>query len=70
MKSVERFAVDSPERLKGIGGSEVGTALGLNPYCSAVELYKMKIGELENKDAGDAAELGHILEPWILALLD
>ncbi len=66
MESKEKFAVDSPKRLEGIGGSEVGSVLGVNKFCSNVELYKMKIGELENKDAGDAAELGHILEPWIL----
>lgn len=66
MKSTERFAADSPLRLEGIGGSEVGSALNVNPFCSAAELYKIKIGELVNGDAGDAAELGHILEPWIL----
>lgn len=66
MKADESFPVDSPLRLEGIGGSEVGTVLGVNSFCSNVELYKIKIGELVNGDAGDAAELGHILEPWIL----
>lgn len=66
MKSTERFAVDSPKRLEGIGGSEAGSACDVNSFCSAAELYKIKIGERENPGAGDAAELGHILEPWIL----
>jgi len=66
MKSTERFAVDSPLRLEGIGGSEVGSALDVNPFCSSVELYKIKIGELDGSVSNDACELGHILEPWIL----
>ncbi len=66
MKSTEKFAVDSPLRLEGIGGSEVGSALDVNPFCSSVELYKIKIGELDGNVSNDACELGHILEPWIL----
>lgn len=62
----ESFAVDSPKRLEGIGGSEVGSALDLNQYCSAAKLYQIKRGEIEDEGAGKAAELGHILEPWIL----
>jgi putative phage-type endonuclease len=62
----EIFAVDSPLRLEGIGGSEVGSALGVNPFCSNVELYQIKRGELIDDSQSDAAELGHILEPWIL----
>ena len=63
---IESFPVDSPLRLEGIGGSEAGTALGVNPFCSTVELYQIKIGELINDVKSDAAELGHVLEPWIL----
>lgn len=63
---IEAFPVDSPLRLQGVGGSEVGSALGINPYCSPSKLYKIKIGELVDDSNSDAAELGHVLEPWIL----
>jgi len=66
MDAVERFAVDDPKRHEGIGGSEVGTALGINPYMSKVELYLVKRGETEAFKGNDATELGHLLEPWIL----
>ena len=66
METVESFPVDSPQRLEGIGGSEAGSALNVNSFCSAAKLYKIKIGDIVDDDAGEAAELGHILEPWIL----
>jgi putative phage-type endonuclease len=66
MQSTESFAVDDPKRHEGIGGSEVGTALGVNPYMSKVELYLVKRGETEAFKGNDATELGHLLEPWIL----
>lgn len=64
--SIERFAVDDKQRLKGIGGSEAGSAMDVNPFCSAAKLYKIKVGELVDDVSSDAADLGHILEPWIL----
>lgn len=64
--SIERFAVDDKKRLEGIGGSEVGSAMDVNSFCSAAKLYKIKVGELVDDVSSDAADLGHILEPWIL----
>ena len=62
----ETFAVDDVKRLEGIGGSEVGSAMDVNPFCSSAKLYKIKVGELVDDVSSDAADLGHILEPWIL----
>jgi putative phage-type endonuclease len=53
------------ERAKGIGASEVGTILGLNPYESAFELYLRKTGQLPAKDESLAMWLGHEMEPII-----
>ena len=66
METIEHFAVDDQKRLEGVGGSEIGTVLGVNTFCSNVELYLIKRGELIDDVDTDSAELGHILEPWIL----
>src|SRR5690242_12186881 len=36
-------------RMNGIGGSEVGTILGLNQYQSNVELFYKKLGEVPDE---------------------
>lgn len=36
-------------RINGIGASEVGTILGLNPYKSSAELFYQKIGKIPQK---------------------
>lgn len=53
------------ERKKGIGASEVGTILGLNPYESPYELYLHKRDELPSKSESLAMWLGHEMEPII-----
>lgn len=53
------------ERQKGIGASEVGTILGLNPYESPYELYLHKRGEIPAKDETLPMWLGHEMEPII-----
>lgn len=56
-------------RKTGIGGSDVATLLGMNPYTSARELYLEKRGELPELPRSEglerAAKWGHLHEPLI-----
>jgi len=54
-----------------IGGSDVATILGVNPYKTARELYHEKRGELEvpNIDTNDAVEAGNVMEAPIAELV-
>jgi putative phage-type endonuclease len=53
-------------RTSGIGASEVGTILGLNPYKSATELFYQKIGKIPQKiDQNIAMFMGNRLEPFV-----
>lgn len=42
-------------RFKGLGGSDAGTVLGVNPYKTNVELYEEKAGIRKNEFQGNAA---------------
>lgn len=42
-------------RCNGIGGSDAGTVLGVNPYKTNVELYEEKAGIRKNEFQGNAA---------------
>jgi putative phage-type endonuclease len=54
-------------RADGIGGSEIGTILGLNPWESAYYLWASKTGQLPPKELDSfAVKLGNWLEPLIL----
>jgi putative phage-type endonuclease len=55
-------------RQNGIGGSEVGTILGLNPYQSSIELFYYKLGEVEQKDQNIPMFMGNFLEEKIAEL--
>jgi len=56
-------------RINGIGASEVGTILGLNPYKSSTELFYQKIGKLPQKiDENIAMFMGNRLEPLVADL--
>jgi putative phage-type endonuclease len=56
-------------RLKGIGGSDVATILGLNPYKSPMRLYMEKIQEIEPEPVdNEYVELGKELEPVLRKL--
>lgn len=52
---------------KGIGGSDVATILGLNPYKSPFTLWLEKTGQVEPPDLGnnEYVNWGNILEPVI-----
>lgn len=57
----------TPEWLKwredGIGGSEAGTIMGVNPYCDVYELWQRKLHLLPEIESNDAMKRGHELEP-------
>lgn len=68
------FESGTPEwheaRADGIGGSEVGTILGLNPWESPYYLWATKTGQLPPKVLDSfAVKLGVALEPTILDVL-
>lgn len=70
-KLVGVFENGSPEwhqaRLNSIGGSEIGTILGLNPWESPFYLWASKCGHIPPKVLDSfAVKLGNILEPVIL----
>ena len=50
------------ERTRGIGGSDVATVLGLNPYKTPLDLWEEKTGKTTGKEAGQAAYWGTVLE--------
>jgi putative phage-type endonuclease len=52
-------------RKLGVGGSDVGAILGLNPWCSAFEVYLSKVGEIDGRSGSEPARWGHRLEPII-----
>ncbi len=57
-------------RNKGIGGSDIGSIFGLNPYKSAVQLWLEKTGKLESPDISGklAVKLGNKLEQAVAEL--
>jgi putative phage-type endonuclease len=56
-------------RLSGIGGSEIGTIMGLNPWESAYTLWHKRAGLIETqKLTGMAVKLGNLLEQPIIDL--
>ena len=57
------------ERSKGVGGSEVGTVLGLNPYESAYALWAKKTGKIPSEIKENwAIKFGKAFEEPILNL--
>ena len=54
-------------RKNGVGCSELLAALGKDPRCSRVELYKRKVGELPEPDLSDIERVrwGNLLEDVI-----
>lgn len=54
------------DRSKGLGASEISAALGLSPYKTRLQLYMEKTGELEPFAGNIAADVGTLLEPYVL----
>lgn len=53
------------ERKKGIGSSDAGTILGVNPFSTPKKLYELRKGLREPDPETDIMAEGHILEPAI-----
>ncbi len=55
-------------RKNGIGGSDAGTLVGVNPYEQPYDLYLEKTGEAPNKDIFDNPPIhfGNIFEPVVI----
>ena len=58
------------ERRKGIGASDAGTIIGVNPWKTNVALWAEKTGQKEAEDISDKPHVkyGHDAEPHIRAL--
>jgi predicted phage-related endonuclease len=56
-----------PSSPRGLGGTDASSILGLNRFVSPYECYLQKLGLIEKLPAGEAAWLGNILEPILLA---
>lgn len=52
-------------RMMGIGASEAAAAVGMSPWQTPVELWKLKIGQQKARDLSDNASVqqGHQMEP-------
>lgn len=60
------------ERRKGLGASDAGTIIGVNPWKSNVELWAEKTGQEEPEDISSKpyVQYGHDAEPHIRALFE
>ncbi len=54
------------DRTKFIGGSDSAAVLGVSPFCTPLELYMRKRGELQEQSETEAMRWGKLLEPAIL----
>lgn len=58
-------------RSGGIGGSEIGTLMGVNPWKSAIELFYQKVGLFDSKaDYNMPMFMGNVLEPIVADLFE
>lgn len=57
-------------RATGIGSSDVGTILGVNPFDTPYQLWARKRGILPRIEENLAMKLGHILEPAVAQLYE
>jgi putative phage-type endonuclease len=48
-----------------IGGSDLGTILGVNPWETPAQLWERMRGLVPPKEETDAMTLGKVLEPWL-----
>lgn len=55
-------------RSRGLGGSDGAAALGMDPWRSPWQLWAEKTGRWDEDDAGEAAEHGTGLEPYVASL--
>lgn len=60
---------DLGDRTKYVGGSDVASILGMDPYTSSVELWAEKTGQIEPEDfaANKHVDIGNAAEPGLIA---
>lgn len=68
---IGRYETGSEEwhylRRLGIGGSDISSIVGCNPWSSAYHLAAVRLGKIEDTFKGnEATEWGHLLEPVII----
>lgn len=52
-------------RRKGIGGSDAGAVCGVDPYASAMTVYRDKVGTAGSREENEAMRQGHDLEDYV-----
>lgn len=52
-------------RRKGIGGSDAGAIIGMNPWASPYTVWLDKLGRLPAKEDNEAMRVGRDLEPYV-----
>lgn len=52
-------------RKTGVGGSDAGAILGYSQYATPLSVWMQKTGRMQPQDAGELAEMGTLLEPFI-----
>lgn len=52
-------------RKTGIGGSDAGAICGVNPYSSAMKVFKDKVSEEVGEENKEAIRIGHDLEDYV-----
>lgn len=58
------------DRVNGIGASSVPAILGVDPWRSAYDEWLILTGKVEPPEAGEAAEIGTLVEPAIFTLTE
>lgn len=56
-------------RQTGIGGSDIATLFGLNPYSTRLELYLQKRGEIEPTPDNSRTKAGRVMEQVIATMV-
>jgi putative phage-type endonuclease len=56
------------QRARGIGGSDAGSIMGLNQYCSPLDVWALKKGLKEGFKGNSATAAGNVAEPLIRKL--
>jgi len=52
-------------RFEGVGASEIGTLLGVNPYQTPFQLWQLKTGKTPPFEGNKFTDAGHYLEPAV-----
>ena len=52
-------------RKTGIGGSDAGSICGVNPYSSAIKVFKDKVSGEIGEENNEAIRIGHDLEDYV-----